>query len=398
MKTAAIIQCHSVGWEGTTDVSLRVAPDGRRVIEEVIERAGRVDGLCAPPVIACPDVAENAIFEELAAAHGCLIYRGSVDNVLDRLVGACESVGARRMAWIQGIHYFLDVELMNRLLSWSTENGYDYARCVDGSLKQVLGQVLQVDAIERARRLISELPETRRNWFRARPFAFMRSHPDDFNIGLFEELPDYDDRQLENIRATARSIYLEGRALHTGKAMGVGDVSIGRYREILDRIEPGDKVLDIACGTGFGARLMVDHGAEVVGVDIDLGTIELARQRHGDVAEFRHGNAERIPLDDDTVDVVVSMATIEHVPDDVAFVREIQRVLRPGGRFIAYTPQNRMGEKPIWPWHEREYSLKDLHQLINTSLRLDHIEGWQNGILTPDDPRGDGSYVFAYAD
>ncbi|MEM1178750.1 MAG: methyltransferase domain-containing protein [Acidobacteriota bacterium] len=397
MRTAAVIQCHHVGWEGTTDVSLREDPDGRRVIEQVMERAKRLPDLVSEPVIACPDEPENRIFAELAEAHGCACFFGSTADVLDRLASAGRSVGAERLAWVQGIHYFLDVDLMGQLLSWAETRGFDYARCSDGSLKHVLGQVLTLDAIERSRSLIDSLETEDRAFFKARPFAFMRSRPDDFKLGLFEQLPGYDDATLRRFRGQAESIYVEGRALHTEKAKPVGDVSIGRYREVLDRVQPGMRVLDIACGTGFGSRLVAELGAEVVGVDIESETVALATERHGDLVDFRLGRAEQIPLGDHSVDLAFSIGTIEHVEDDSTFIRELNRVLRPGGAFIAYTPQNRMGHIPIWPHHVREYSIDGLKAVAEPYFTVERIAGWQNGILTLDDPRGDGSYLFANA-
>ncbi|MEO1369403.1 MAG: class I SAM-dependent methyltransferase, partial [Acidobacteriota bacterium] len=223
------------------------------------------------------------------------------------------------------------------------------------------------------------------------------SRPDEFELGLFEELPGYDDDTLRDLRHQAAHIYVEQRALHTDKAKPVGDVSIGRYREALGRVRPGMRVLDIACGTGFGSRLLADRGAEVVGVDIEPDTVDTACGRHGDVAEFRLGRAEEIPLEDDAVDLAFSIGTIEHVEDDDAFVRELGRVLKPGGGLVAYTPQNRMGHIPIWPHHVREYSIEGLTAVAGRHLEVERIAGWQNGILTMDDPRGDGSYLFANA-
>ncbi|MEM8998017.1 MAG: methyltransferase domain-containing protein, partial [Acidobacteriota bacterium] len=386
-----------VGWEGTTDVSLRRDPAGRRVIEQVMERAKEIPGLVAEPVIACPDEPENRIFAELAGRRGCRCFFGSTADVLDRLASAGRSVGAERLAWVQGIHYFLDVSLMERLLAWADARDYDYARCRDGSLKHVLGQTLTLDAIERSRSLIDRLEGPERLFFKARPFAFMRSRPEDFTLGLFEELPGYDDATLRDLRRQAGHIYVEERALHTEKAKPVGDVSIGRYREALGRVRPGMRVLDIACGTGFGSRLLAEQGAEVVGVDIEPDTVATARERHGDVAGFRLGRAEEIPLDDHSVDLAFSIGTIEHVEDDDAFLRELGRVLKTGGGLVAYTPQNRMGHIPIWPHHVREYSIEGLTAVAERHLDVERIAGWQNGILTMDDPRGDGSYLFANA-
>jgi len=392
----SIIQCHSIGWEGSVDVSLRKDSKDRFVIEEVIERVSSVSNVTEGPIIACPDVPENRVYVDIAEASNAKVYFGSRDNVLERILGAAKTVGANEIAWCQGIHYFLDASLTERFLDWASKNRFDYARCVDGTLKQVLGQMVTVEALERARSLISLLPGDRQKFFYARPFAFMRERPSEFSLGLFEDLPEWSDSEYEAIRKEARVIYVEERATHDDrKAVAIGDASIARYRELLEYVIEGDKIVDVACGTGFGSRLMCEKGAYVTGVDIDESTVQACRERHGGVASFVLGSAEDIPLEDEAYDTVMSVATIEHVENDGKFVSEVERILKPGGRFVGYTPQNRMGNRPVWPWHVREYSPEALRSVLETQLVVEKILGWQNGVITEDDPRGDGSIFVA---
>lgn len=103
------------------------------------------------------------------------------------------------------------------------------------------------------------------------------------------------------------------------------------------RFAKGKRVLDIACGEGYGAAALHRAGAaNVIGVDIAEGVCLHARQRYG--LDARVGSAERIPLPDGSVDVIVSFETIEHVPDPHRFLDECSRVLAPEGRLIISTP------------------------------------------------------------
>ena len=99
----------------------------------------------------------------------------------------------------------------------------------------------------------------------------------------------------------------------------------------------GKEVLDLGCGGGFMAEALAQRGASVVGVDPAEDAI-LAAQRHaasmGLLIAYSRGTAERIPLEDDSVDIVVSVDVLEHVADLEASLNEIKRVLRPGGFFI----------------------------------------------------------------
>jgi SAM-dependent methyltransferase len=146
------------------------------------------------------------------------------------------------------------------------------------------------------------------------------------------------------------------------------------------------EVLDVACGTGYGARLL-ERRARVSGVDRDGGAIELARSR----ADGRFVVAELppIPFADDAFDFVVCFETVEHIADDEGFVREIRRVLRPRGHLLISTPNRDVSSPdgmPINPWHVREYTLPALTALLRTAgfeLRETYLQSF-----APQIPRG----------
>ena len=110
---------------------------------------------------------------------------------------------------------------------------------------------------------------------------------------------------------------------------------------LLDRagIRRGDTVLDIGCGTGVLARAAlarVGAQGEVVGVDPNDGMLAVARRTASEVT-WLEGTAERLPLEDGSVDVVASQFALMFLPDTGAAVREMRRVLRPGGRIVLAT-------------------------------------------------------------
>ena len=98
----------------------------------------------------------------------------------------------------------------------------------------------------------------------------------------------------------------------------------------LARPRPGDRVLDVACGTGLVSRLFKGRVAEVVGVDI---TVDMAAQARPHLDRLVIAPAEALPFPDGSFDVVVSRQGIQFMELPAA-VREMARVLRPGGRLV----------------------------------------------------------------
>lgn len=105
-------------------------------------------------------------------------------------------------------------------------------------------------------------------------------------------------------------------------------------------LPPGAVVLDIGCGAGFDSLLaarQVGPSGRVIALDMTEAMLEKARR--GAVAlglsnvEVRHGYAENLPVESGVIDVVISNGAINLCPDKAAVMKEVYRILRPGGRF-----------------------------------------------------------------
>ncbi|WEL16386.1 SAM-dependent methyltransferase [Halorhabdus sp. SVX81] len=108
--------------------------------------------------------------------------------------------------------------------------------------------------------------------------------------------------------------------------------------ELLD-IGTDDRVLDVGCGTGFGTEGILEHTDDVYGLDQSPHQLAKAREKLGDgPAQFCFGDAERLPFEADTFDVVWSSGSIEYWPNPVTALRECRRVARPGGQVLVVGP------------------------------------------------------------
>jgi ubiquinone/menaquinone biosynthesis C-methylase UbiE len=122
-------------------------------------------------------------------------------------------------------------------------------------------------------------------------------------------------------------------------------------------------VLDCACGSGEGSAIFAEKAVQVHAFDIAEETIKEAEARKSlPNLFFSVGRATDLPVESGSVDVYVSLETIEHVYLDDEYLREAFRVLRDGGTFICSTPNRKvtnpgksLTEKPANPYHVREY-------------------------------------------
>lgn len=132
----------------------------------------------------------------------------------------------------------------------------------------------------------------------------------------------------------------------------------------------GQRVLDLGCGSGYGAHRIAGVASSVVGGDVATDAIAFARRRYqADNLTFQTiPQAGPLPFDDACFDVVLSFQVIEHVEDVDRYLGEAHRVLRPGGTLVVITPDRRHRllprQKPWNRWHLKEYSRQELEHVV----------------------------------
>jgi ubiquinone/menaquinone biosynthesis C-methylase UbiE len=100
-------------------------------------------------------------------------------------------------------------------------------------------------------------------------------------------------------------------------------------------ITPGALVADVGTGTGFLAEAALDAGARVIAIDSSAGMLAQVRARlSGRPLEARYGDTDGLPLDSGEVDAVLANMVLHHAPDPPAAIKEMARVLKPGGTLV----------------------------------------------------------------
>lgn len=129
------------------------------------------------------------------------------------------------------------------------------------------------------------------------------------------------------------------------------------------------RVLEIGTGTGYGVDIIAPNASEFV-------TLDKYRSERVDSlpanVRFVEATVPPLPFEDETFDYVVSFQVIEHIKHNKRLVREVMRVLRPGGKFIVSTPNKPMSLTRN-PWHVREYTAEELSQLLSDFSSVEQL-------------------------
>ncbi|HWY77341.1 MAG TPA: methyltransferase domain-containing protein, partial [Verrucomicrobiae bacterium] len=228
--------------------------------------------------------------------------------------------------------------------------------------------------------------------------AGFRKHPLIQTIVPYESLEN-ECRQItlafERIPPTARERHplaalKAERDLHMDMLRETGrrsDAHIARYTLAGEFVPQEGLVLDAACGLGYGSAILAHSspGVRVVGIDSSAFAINYGRDhflRQFPNLEFHDGDVCRLSkIGDGSIATVVSFETIEHLKSPEEFLKEVRRVLRPGGVFIGSVPNMWVDEhgKDPNPWHFHTFDLAKLAALCQQFLSLNSVYGQNAG-------------------
>ncbi|MDD9266618.1 methyltransferase domain-containing protein [Paenibacillus sp. GCM10023248] len=197
---------------------------------------------------------------------------------------------------------------------------------------------------------------------------------------IFERIPHeaFEQYTPENL--------LEERSLHMDMLRESGrrsDAHVARYTQALQFVRPNDVILDVACGLGYGAAVLWDGSLaqKVIGVDNSTYSINYSTKnytQHREGLLFVQDDAQNLSfIEPESLDLVVSMETVEHLEDPGAFFERITRLLKPGGRIILSVPNewvDEHGNDPN-PYHLQVFNRKSILELAKRYFMVERVFG-----------------------
>jgi len=277
---------------------------------------------------------------------------------------------------VMGQHCFVDTTLLSRMLGFMGESGARFVSLPDAFTPYFAGKVYSRALLDDVATAISLRDEDQAIHF-ARYAAFIELHRERFKAKVYEDLPHYSPEYLLKVRDLAREIFSDDRMhVDATQASKISNPLFESYEFACSQFGGEDKVLDIACGDGYGCRILAGHAGQVLGMDIN-GPLIAANQRDNAAPNIAYdvGDCFALSLPNGAVTGATAMELIEHLPVDQVdtFVKEVRRVVAPGGSFVCSTPQNSHGDIPVVPWHVKEYSVAELRAILErhfTSVKI----------------------------
>ncbi len=362
MTVAAIIQCTAADLVNSRDPN-------DYVIGKCLE-AGFIDEI----VIACPDDLGAVSLEKAAETWGVQIYKGSDMNVASRLLGAAQMVSAKIIVRLLLRQFYLDVEQVERMVALLKAKQADYIDLPPDYNYALAADVGTVQALSKAVAQIEDIEDDRkRSSMQFSPWVYVEEHPNEFKLKSIDGGPAYGRARVDGIRSKYARLIGENQTHFKWNYPASSYGFMGKY------LAKTDAVLDIASGKGQGVRRLKEYCAHAVGVDLTPDHIDIANRENGhiDGIEYEEGNAETY-VRPNHFDAIVSLHTLEHLPNPDAFFECSLINLKPSGKLLLEVPlllQHPLN-MPLMPWHHKEYGLQELvDAVLKHGFHIDEVWG-----------------------
>ncbi|MEB3210132.1 MAG: methyltransferase domain-containing protein [Leptolyngbyaceae bacterium] len=314
-------------------------------------------------VLAVPDNHHADKLKLLADRIGINFHAGDQHNVYNRFCEVLAKFPADIISRFQLRASWVDLELVRCSIDL-VEKGFDFADYAS-NINYAMGcDTFSFSAFMRTGEIIEGLSanHSQRKTFEFSPWACMQNETL-FKVGMVQSSLLYPQERAVSIRRR-----LDTQIGHKQNMIGSpADPPAPRYLKVGSMLNPDWHVCEISSGLGGGAAYMSTISTKVTAYEIDPSYVDQARRTYANYGvDYVLGGGDVLSGSCAKFDCVVSLHTLEHVPDDRTFIQQIREALRIGGTLIIEVPRLMaipMG-MPLWPFHEREYSYNELRSLL----------------------------------
>ncbi|MBN2716797.1 MAG: class I SAM-dependent methyltransferase [Deltaproteobacteria bacterium] len=397
-----LIQASSRTWYGDEEFCVRTL-DGHPAIywtiKHIIENFDN-----AEVIIVAPAYDKNGKLNALKSNFPHLkLHYSHNDSPLRRMVAALADTPDNTFCCrLNALNFGFDVSLIKEMVTLAQRENLECVKSADDYPPHLTGEIYQAGALRKLIRKIDkgEIDQPERHEIHPR-FILMKL--DEFKTAYCRSNTFLPEKEMILYTEKMRQVMTEERSPVTERlSVPQGDQLSFHYKLAIDYLQsnvpPGSKILDIACGPGYGTMQLAGNGYLAIGGDYDSDVIaeNIAKYRENCELSFEQQNAMALSFDDHSFDAVLSMETIEHVIDPEKMLQELARVLKPGGTIIMSTPQSSYPGKCVNPVHIYEFSLDEFKNMFTRHFDIQKLIGLKGGtIFFEDDPIGTNTMVFA---
>lgn len=396
-----LVQASSLSWSGEKDECCE--PWGNSI--KLVETLKKLSKYFEPQKIQiiAPKFDELGTLEQLISKSGMDLRKSSYSHDNSPLLRMVESVSDLDnedfVLRINGQNCAFHEKNLIKAVEILRENQQiDVIKFPDDYISQLTFDIYRVEGL---RKVAKQNPEPNQ----------IHIHPK-HALGLMRaELPrelHYNQGEMYEIRNQLSKVSTDFRIV-TDKAVPGANQLAFHYELASEYLKPDGRILDLACGAGFGTRILTKTVEKIKGQplaenqliagDLSPSTLDYARNQNKDLAvNWKVLDATNIDLPDSSVDFFTCFETLEHVSNLDSAIKEFARILAPGGIGFFSTPQNCFGSIPLTWWHEKEFSFEEINVAVSKHFRIERFIGIKQGtIFVEGDPIGANSFIVVTA-
>ena len=392
-KYIILVQASSTSWSGGPDPCLNIL-DGKTVLQNTIDKIFKdLLGSILKIIIIAPYFDKGGL-DSLNEQHPLLsVSYGFDESPLMRMVHAThELTDEDTILRLNGLNFCFDSQAALKNLELADSGKYDCVKFPDDFPALFSSDIYKLGTL----REMSAL-ENLDAKFHIHPKYYMELSEKYVVKTCTPNTNLYDNDFLSSIRAKCVLSMSEKRIeIVEANVVKSACTITYHYQLALAYLNKDMKILDCACGSGFGSQMVAGKVKEVIGLDIDKDMIhEAETTNHHQNSRFIEGSALTMPFKDEFFDCVMAFEIIEHVDPDSLLI-EIHRVLRTDGILILSTPQNSLGHIPLTPDHSLEFSREKLESIVSRCFSIVEFIGIKQGTISMNEDRsGSNSFVVA---